>query len=249
MPFLIFLCGCATTYNSATGKEHVSFISTEREIKIGKSVSEKITEYFGIVYDQDKQSRIEKIGKKLAEASARYQIIYNFEILDEKEPNAMALPGGYIYITKGLFEDLDTDDQIAAVLAHEMAHVEARHSIYRLQEALGYSALMVIINSNAEGNKQKTSAAISQLFLSYSRRDEFEADRLAVGYMKKTGYNPLSMIEVLNKLKEIDKKKPIELIHAHTHPYIYDRIRELKIVLSGNIDINDYMNKTYDTEK
>ncbi len=248
---LLNCTGCANVvYNASTGKEHISFISTSKEVKIGKSLSEKVEEQFGLLDDIEKQSRIEKIGKKLARFSYREDIIYHFDIIKEEEPNALALPGGYIYITNTLFDKLDNDNQLASVLAHEMGHIEARHSIYRLQKALGYGMLNVIINKNASRETSyKTSRAIGELFLSYSRQDEFEADKLSIDFSKKAGYNPYAIIEVLNKLKQINKEKEIERLKIRTHPYLNDRIREAKIRLEGKINYVDHINKTYEEKK
>jgi len=241
------LVGCSTVYNPATGKEHLSVITTSKEIKLGKSISDKIEEHYGVLNDIESQSRVEKIGKKIASLSSRQEITYHFDILDEDEPNAVSLPGGYIYINKGLFEKLETDDQVACVLAHEMAHIEARHSINRLQKALGYKALQIIVIQNAESSRTKTNTtrAINELFLAYSREDEFEADKLSLRYLSEAGYNPYATLEVLEVLKQIKKEKPIERMHAKTHPYVYDRTREIKILLSGEINFTDYINKTF----
>jgi len=240
--------GCSTVFNPATGQEHLSLITTQKEISIGKSLSKRLEDHFGLVNDLDEQLRLEKIGENLSNVSSRQEIIYHFDILEEDEPNAVSLPGGYVYINKGLFDKLETDAQIASVVAHEMAHIEARHSIHRLQKALGYTALMAIVSSNTI-DKSRVNRAINELFLNFSREDEFEADRLALRYLFESGYDPHAMLEVLDELKQIKREEPIKVLHSRTHPYIYDRIREIRILLDGKMEFVDYINESYDDKK
>lgn len=245
--FLLVNCsGCATT-NPATGERHFTFISEQKEIELGKSISENVEEHFGIVSDLKSQSRVERIGNTLVQYCTRKNIIYHFEILKEKEePNALSLPGGYVYITEGLFKKLNTDSQIASVLAHEMAHIEARHSIYKLQKSLGYGTLMMIIESKgSKRTKEKAIKAINELFLAYSRKDEYQADSLALELLSKSKYNQTAMLEVLQIIKKIKEEKPIEKLHPKTHPYIHDRIRQIKISLTGKINFKNYINRSY----
>lgn len=237
--------GCATT-NPATGEKHLSLITEQKEIKLGKNVSKKLEDHFGVVTNLKIQNKIEKIGNRLSQNCTRKKLTYHFDVLDEKEPNAISLPGGYVYVTKGLFDELKTKSQIASVLAHEISHIEARHSIHRLQKSLGYGTLMMILSSQASQTTQKkANKAINELFLAYSRKDEYQADKLALDLLSKSKYNPKAMIEVLNIIKKIEREKPIEVLHPQTHPYINDRIRRIKILLSGKINFDDYINKTY----
>ncbi len=240
-----FLSACVTEYNSATGRQNITFISTDREVRLGESLSRRIEEIYKLTDDFELSLKIETIGQRIANVSERQDIVYHFRVLDKDEPNAFALPGGFIYINKGLIDILDNDDQIACVLAHEIAHVVARHSIYRLQQRLGYEALLIIASRSSDSPKTRNRAirAINKLFLSYSREDELEADRLAIKYVQDAGYDPTQMIKVLEKLREIKRDRPIRRLHLRTHPYIQDRIGAIRKELFGRIEFVDYMSK------
>ena len=168
-------------------------------------------------------------------------------MLDVKALNAMALPGGYVYIFKGLWEKIEKDDaQIAAVLAHEVGHIAARHSIKRVQASLGVNVLSVLIAVTPGSDlysKNKAMAGIGELILSYSREDELQADFLATQYMYKSGYNLSAIIDVLQILQDEQRKQPMRTTIVQTHPYISERKKLVRQQIGrGSIGFNDYIN-------
>lgn len=237
--------GCATQYNPATGKEELVLISSEAEVKKGRSLSKRVQKKFEAEQDWRAQDRVERVGARIAAVCDRKDISYEFEVLSGQEMNAFALPGGYVYVFKGLFDRLDSDDELAGVLAHEIGHIVARHSITRTQSSIGYTALRILL-SRMEGDplsRQKAYQGINELMMSYSREDEIEADILAVRYVKLAGYNPEGILSVLEKLKRIELEKPIGPKRQwRSHPYIHDRIRATKEEIFGKIDFEDYIN-------
>ncbi|MBN3039375.1 MAG: M48 family metalloprotease [Candidatus Omnitrophica bacterium] len=228
------LSGCTTLYNPATGQKETYFISTAQEMAIGENVEKEVLETYKVSGDKKKQDYVDQIGQKVASVSDRQDLDYKFVVLDDKELNAFTIPGGIVYINTGLLDILN-DDEVAAVLAHEIGHVAARHSIKRIQSQLGYQLLLTVavvsVNKN-DPNAAKTVAqgsnAIFELVqLGYSRRDELLADRLSIKYTYKAGYNPWGMVEALKKLQAHSEEKggwggPVIL---RSHPYIEDRIR------------------------
>lgn len=247
--FVIFSCsGCMQRYyNVATQQEEVYFYSTEKEVGIGNSLSKIIEEKFKLKDDPLEQKRLRQIGEKIVQAGDRREIKYYFSLLDEKEVNAFALPGGYIYIFKDLWEKIKgSDDQIAAVLAHEMAHISARHSIKRLQGSLGYSVLTVLVGTTPSmdaQSKRKALIGINELMLAYSREDELQADSLSVKYLTLAGYNPQAILEVLNVLQKAERDKPIRGEYVATHPYLTERMRQVtELINRGTIRFDDYIN-------
>lgn len=252
--FLVFtflflpLCfiGCSSVYNPATGKEEPIFTPSEgNEGQSGQKISKAVEEKFKSVDNYGLQTKIQKIGASLASHSDRKDVSYHFEVLDEKEVNAFAIPGGYIYIFKGLIDKTDSDDEIAGVLAHEIGHTAARHVAKRVHGSLGLNALAILITSVGSDpeSKQQAYQGLMELMLEYSREDELEADRLAVKYMTLAGYNPQGIITFLEKLRKIEFEKPIQRPRVYkTHPYIADRIKTVKQQISGKIDFEDYIN-------
>ncbi|MBI4845681.1 MAG: M48 family metalloprotease [Candidatus Omnitrophica bacterium] len=244
----IFLSGCVQRYyNTATGKEEVYFYSTEKEVKIGESLSRQAESVFKLENDPLIQQRVNAVGQKLAEVCGRKEINYFFKVLDEKEINAFALPGGYVYIFRGLWDKIEKNDSlIAAVLSHEIAHITTRHSIKRLQSSLGYNALAVLVGVSHDMDaysRSKAMAGINELILSYSRNDELEADVLALDYLKKAGFDVQCVIEVLQILQQAQRDKPIQGAYLQTHPYITERMKAVKENLNmGNIGFDDYIN-------
>lgn len=245
----IFLSGCITQeYNAATGREDIIFVSTEKEIDIGQRIAESIEKNPDIVLDPDPlmTERVIEVGKKIAAVSDRKEVNYSFRVIDMDEVNAFALPGGYIFLFKGLVEKVDTDDELASVIAHEIAHIVARHSVKRLQGGIGYTILQILMvaTGTSAGDARRIDNAFGQLAASYSREDEALADRIAIRYLKKAGFNPVAMISFLKKVQEANRNAPLRPYSSYrSHPHIADRIRMVKQELTGEVDFTDYMNK------
>lgn len=244
-----FISGCATQeYNTATGKEDIIFVDTQKEINIGRSIAESIEKSKEVKLDPDPimTERVNAIGQKIASVSDRKEVRYAFRVIDKDEINAFALPGGYVFIFKGLVDKVSNDDELAAVIAHEISHVVARHSIKRLQGGVGYNILRILMAVTGAGSQDagRIDVAFGQLIMSYSREDEALADKLAIKYLKEAGYDPWAVVSILKKLQEADRIAPIRAYTSYrSHPYIADRIRMVKQELSGEVDFNDYMNK------
>lgn len=247
----LFFSGCVQRYyNLATGSEEMYVYSSEREERMGASLARQVEQTVKPLPDALIQQRVNEIGQKIAEVCDRQEIPYNFKVLDEKEKNAFALPGGYVYIFRGLWDDIAAqDDMIAAVLAHEVAHISARHSIKRLQHTMSYGVLGILVNTpvadmDAQSRAQAT-AGIYELLLDYSREEELEADTLSVGYLKRAGYSTTAVVDVLHKLQDIQRALPVGPQHALTHPYITDRVSSVTAQMKeGAIEFDDYINTT-----
>lgn len=255
--FLLFaLLGCATEYNVATQSQEWVYYGTDKEIKIGQSVAKEIERTYKVSENPSLQDRVKNIGAKIAEVCDRKELVYHFNVIeardkkDEKdineEVNAVSLPGGYIYCFKGLFNVANpTDDELAGVLAHEVGHIVAKHSLKKLQGSLGYMLVRILAAQvpDAAGLGQGLDAAFYELMMGYSREDELLADRLGARYAKLAGFDPHGMITFLEKLREINRKKPLRpFSYGRTHPYAPDRIRVVKEELGEGINFKDYIN-------
>jgi len=245
--FCIILSGCSTEYNVATGHEESYYFiySTDKEVQLGKAIAKQVEEEYKLYDDPLMLKRVKDVGKRIVAASDRKEIDYEFKILDDDEVNAVSLPGGTVYIFKGLIEKVDNDDQLACVIAHEVGHIVARHSIKKLQAAQGYSILRLLVAVTPKTGQvgEAADAAFIELLLGYGREDELLADQLGARYAKLAGYNPQGMIQFLTKLQDINRRKPLqERSYYKTHPYVPDRVRVVKQELGQKIDFDDYIN-------
>ncbi|MFQ5680836.1 MAG: M48 family metalloprotease [Candidatus Omnitrophota bacterium] len=246
--FGVILCGissgCVSEYNLATGRREFLLYSTEKEVNIGRSISRQVEKKYKVLSAAAGGERVERIGEKIAAACDRRDIVYYFKALDAEEVNAISLPGGFVYVNKGLL-DIATDDELAGVIGHEVAHIVARHSIKKLQASMGYMLariLAVSVAKSPRGAIQGADIAFNQILLGYSRQDELLADKVGLRYSARAGFKPEAMITFLRKLQKINRDRPVRpLFYNRTHPYTSERIRRIKQELGKNVDFRDYI--------
>lgn len=228
---VFILSGCTTIYNPATQRKETLLIDTPSEIALGRDMDSGIQKKIRIIEEPQMQLRLGKIAERIAAASDRQDVIYTFKIIQDKELNAFSIPGGYVYVNTGLM-NMATDDELACVLAHEVGHIAARHSVKKLQAAMGYEIIMSIALgvSGQQSIAQATDIIFNIGSLGYSRNDELLADRLAVKYSKRAGYNSFGMVTFFEKLKEEEARRGPNLkIHFLTsHPDLNIRIQKVK---------------------
>ncbi|WOX06632.1 M48 family metalloprotease [Microbulbifer pacificus] len=194
--------GCA--FNPATNRPDLVLMSEEKEIKIGREMHEKLVASTPIYNDPILTAYVEHVGQKVAKASDRPDLTYHFTIIDSQDINAFALPGGYVYINRGLLTYLHSEAEMAAVLSHEIGHITARHAVRQKTAATGAgvaSVLSVLVTgSGVVGDVANlwSTAAVK----GYGRDMELEADRFGAQYMYNAGYDPQSMINVIALLKD-----------------------------------------------
>jgi predicted Zn-dependent protease len=202
LPLAWGLSGCAT--NPATGETDVVLMSESGEIKKGKEMHEKMMAE-GAAYDDAKlQAYVNRVGQDLAAHSDRPDLAYTFTVIDNENINAFALPGGYIYINRGLIMYLDNEAELAGVLSHEIGHVTARHAV-RQQAATAASNTMSQIAYVFTGNvdlAQASNTYGTSLVRGYGREHELEADSEGAAYLYNAGYDPNALLEVIGVLKD-----------------------------------------------
>ena len=232
----LFLFGCAT-YNPATGRQEFIMLTTPMEVMMGQEVNAQIeASSLGGALSGEKmmQVRLSRIGQRLAQISDRQDYQYHFYLVNKNEMNAFTVPGGYVYFYTGLYSKLGSDDEIAAVLAHEIGHCAARHVVKKYQAALGYDLLSTFVMNSLQSDIAVRVArlggdALMQLGMSaYSRKDEYEADRLAVKYMYLAGYDPNAIIATFEVLARDSKGDDRDWLLLRSHPYLKDRIEAVK---------------------
>ncbi len=198
------LANCAV--NPVSGNPNFVTMSEAQEIHTGRSEDRKVREQYGIYNDPALQDYVSGIGQRLAKSSHRPGLQYQFLVVDSPEINAFALPGGYIYITRGILAYLNSEAELAAVLGHEIGHVTARHSVQQMSAAtaanVGASVLQIFVPQvrNVAGDALINTLG-GALLSGYGREHELEADRLGAEYLARTGYDPQAMIKVVGVLK------------------------------------------------
>ncbi|MBP7835908.1 MAG: septum formation protein Maf [Candidatus Omnitrophica bacterium] len=241
----LFLAGCSTEYNVVTGEQESYYYSTDKEVQMGRAIAREVAKEYKLGNDPLMQKRVEDIGKKIIAVCDRKEIDYYFFVLEDDSVNAVSLPGGYVYVFKGLVDKVSNDDELAGVIAHEVGHIVARHSIKKLQAQQGYSILrlLVAVAPSSGGVGAAADTAFTELILGYSREDELLADQLGTRYAKLAGYDPHAMVKFLEKLQDVEKRRPLqEKNYYKTHPYVPDRIRTVKEEMGDRIDFDDYIN-------
>lgn len=202
---LLLLGGCAI--NPASGLPNLVFMSEDKEIGIGRGLHDKILESTPIYQDPQLQAYVDRIGQTLAKNSDRADLTYTFTIIDSPDINAFALPGGYIYINRGLLAYLNSEAQLAAVLAHEIGHVTARHAV-KQDTARKSSTAVTVLSVLTTGNSMigdVTDLWGTAAVMGYGREMELDADSLGAKYLHNSGYNPNAMIEVIGVLKDHER--------------------------------------------
>ncbi len=195
------LTGCAT--NPVTGKKDIALMSESAEIAQGKRSHAGIIKQFGRYPDEALQAYVTQVGERLAKKSHRSNLEFHFTVLDSADVNAFALPGGYIYVTRGILAYLNSEAELAGVLGHEIGHVTARHGVQQQgeQALAGLVGMAVAIGTGSRAATDLTQLLGTALVKGYGRKRELEADRLGAEYLARTGYEPKAMIDVIRVLK------------------------------------------------
>jgi predicted Zn-dependent protease len=223
--------GCAT--NPVTGKRELSLMSEAQEIQIGQEQDAQVRKEMGVYPDRALQEYVSSIGMKLAQASERPTLPWHFTVVDVPAINAFALPGGYIYITRGILPFLDNEAQLAGVLGHEIGHVTARHAAQQYSRATG-AQLGLILGSifvpQAAPFAQLGETGLGLLFLKYGRDDERQADALGVKYASATGWNPAGVPQMLTTLGRIEEATDNKGVPnwLSTHPAPENRVEQVQ---------------------
>lgn len=204
-------------------------LETSIEKTMGKNVHDAFRAKPGFSNNKAELERVGRIARRLVPQCERKDIDYTFAILKSEEINAFAAPGGYIYVTQGLLNAVSSDDELACVIAHELGHVNKKHTIRQAEKAGLMSALIALMGLKDETKKYQTAAAIAAFFVNqkFSRDDEFEADRMAVRYAYKAGYNPNAMIRFFDRINK-DTKLSKFTKYFSTHPSTNDRIKRVQ---------------------
>lgn len=223
---------------------NLAFYSVDREVAIGRQLAAEVDQTSRLITDTAINEFVNRIGQNLVLHSDA-KLPFTIKVIDEPEVNAFALPGGFLYINRGLLEAAENEAEVAGVLAHEIAHVTARHGIEQASkgELLNYASIPLLFLGGWGGYilQQVAGIAVPLTFLKFSRGAEREADRLGAQYMWATGYDPTALITFFEKLQRVHQSRPgtISRIFS-THPMTEDRIRDVQALIRQFPDRGEY---------
>ena len=207
-------------------------ISVEQEIKMGKETAQSLEAKYGLSQDYNLNSRVDRIGQRLAAVCGRNDITYSFKVLNCDEVNALACPGGFIYVFKGLMNYMPSDTELAGVLGHEVGHVAKKHTVNSIEKQL-WTSLILLAATRGQG-LGLVQAAQQALFAGYSRTDERGADKEGVNNTIKAGFNPYAMLITVQKLDDLSKQgggANYGLFSSHPEPE--ERVKRVMKQLKG----------------
>lgn len=218
-----FGSGCAV--NPATGQRQLSLISEAQEVRMGQDNDPQIVSSMGLYGGAELQSYVQRLGSEMAARTERPQLPWTFRVIDDPVINAFAVPGGYIYVTRGILAHFNSEAQLAAVLGHEIGHVTARHSVTQMSAAqlaqVGLVAGAILV-PGGEDFVGLASAGLGVLFLKFSRDDERQSDDLGLRYMVRAGYDPRPMPGVYAMLARVSAARgggrTPEWLSTHPNP-------------------------------
>ncbi|HBA35907.1 MAG TPA: hypothetical protein DCZ12_17415 [Gammaproteobacteria bacterium] len=195
--FLVQACAV----NPVTGRQDFVMMSEAQEIELGQAYHREILKQYARYDDEALQSYVNAVGQRLAKESHRGDLKFHFTVLDSPDVNAFALPGGYVYITRGIMAYLNSEAELAGVLGHEIGHVTARHSVRQQSTSAVTGLLGAIIAASAGIDPEAVNVLGTAIVRGYGREHELEADRLGAEYLGRLGYDPEHMIGVVRVLK------------------------------------------------
>ncbi|HYJ97676.1 MAG TPA: M48 family metalloprotease [Burkholderiaceae bacterium] len=246
----VLAASCATVVNPVTGESERTVMDEAAEVAEGKKAHPGVVAEYGAYNNPRVQDYVNELGQRLARQSHRANLQWTFTVLDSPEINAFALPGGYVYVTRGIMAYLDSEADLAGVIGHEIGHVTARHGAQRATRAqtagIGVLAASVLGAVLGVGNVagQVAQSAAAGYVASYSRDQELQADQLGAEYLARNRYNPSNMVDVIGVLKDQErfaadaakaegKAAPSGSNWLSSHPSNDKRLQDIKRIAAG----------------
>ncbi len=202
--FLSLLCSLCLCLGFMAPAQ-AGMISLEDEIKMGQATAQQLESQYGVVQDEALQARVNRIGQRLAAVCGRDELEFSFKVLNSPEVNALACPGGFVYVFKGLVDYMPSDTELAGVIGHEVGHVAEKHTVHAIEKQM-WTSLALILATKGQ-SMDLVSMAQQVIFAGYSRTDERGADKQGFYNTIKAGYNPYSMLLTLYKLDDLAKEQ------------------------------------------
>jgi predicted Zn-dependent protease len=219
------VAGCS--HAPVTGRQQLIVVPQDQVAQAGAQAAQQVVQEKGLAHDPRLEAMIQRVGQRVAAVSDAPNVAWEFHLIDDDTPNAFALPGGFVGVNKGLFRLIQTDDQLAAVLGHEIGHVAANHHAERLsRQALVDTGVSAVSGQvSPELAPILAQAATLGAVLPFTREQEAEADHIGLIYMARAGYKPQAAVEVWQKFEALGGAPPEFL---STHPDPGNRVAELQ---------------------
>ncbi len=227
---IAFSSGCAK--NPVTRRYEVTLMGTKEESRVGKEQDEAVRKLYGEYENEDLQEYIETIGSKLVESAHPRPLTYHFTVIDSAEINAFALPGGYIYITRGILAQCNSEAELAGVIGHEIGHVTARHHARQQVRGMGLQigSLLTTVFLGEVGIylQRYIDLLFVGVYQSFGRQAELQADELGQAYTFDAGWDPRGSTQFLKTLSSLEKGRDRTVFHGFfaSHPETYERVRK-----------------------
>jgi predicted Zn-dependent protease len=222
------LCGPSCATNPATGGKQIALVSEGQEKQMGQQADQEVAAAIGLYDDAGLQAYVRSVGEEMAARSERPSLPWTFRLVDDPAVNAFAIPGGYVYVTRGLMSYLTSEAELASVIGHEIGHITARHTVSQISKAqlanIGL-AVGMIVRPELQSLGGLAEAGLSLLFLKYGRDAERQADDLGLRYVTRVGYDPRPMADVFTTLERVSAAESKGRVPGwlSTHPDPGDR--------------------------
>jgi predicted Zn-dependent protease len=214
---------------TAAAPASAALLSQDEEIRIGRQAAAEIEAEVGVVRDPALVARVVTAGRRIAAVSDRRDLPYAFKVLRGREVNAISLPGGFIYATEGLLRFVQSDDELAFVMAHEVGHVAARHHVTILERHFALALLARLLTGGDPSASQIADIARFFVTRGFSREFEFEADRRGVTYAHRAGYDAAAGLVFMQRLRAAEGRDPSQFeVLFRTHPGLVDRMQRVR---------------------
>jgi predicted Zn-dependent protease len=214
---------------AAPAPARAALINQDEEIRIGRQAAAQLEAEVGLVRDAALAARVVAAGRRVAAVSSRRDLTYTFKVLRGREVNAVSLPGGFIYATEGLLRFVQSDHELAFVMAHEVGHVAARHHVAIIERHFWLAVVARLLTGGDPSAGQI--ADILRFFLTrgFSREAEFEADDLGVTYAHRAGYDAAAGLVFMQRLRAAEGRDPSQFeVLFRTHPGLVDRMQRVR---------------------
>lgn len=229
------LLSCVAT--GPGGKKSFVIIPVAQEVAIGQGMAHQVDSTEKKLADPEWQAYLNEVGTKVVHVCDRQDIDYHFTVIESDQINAFAAPGGYVYFYTGLLREMENEAEMAAVMAHEISHVVARHGAKRLQAALGATMAYELIFGKSDSKALQAAIGVGMglAFAGYSREAEREADNFGIQYMVKAGYNPQGAVTMFDKLAKLGGGGSGNIFESlsSSHPETAERIANANKEITG----------------